>query len=131
MASIRREISLTAPAERVWDAIRDFGAVHERVAPGFVVACALDGDARVLTFGNGSVVREVLVDLDDEARRLAYAIQNERVRHYNASLQVFRDGESGSRVVWIIDVLPNELEEYVARQADVGLRAMQTTLERA
>ncbi len=131
MASIRREISLTAPAERVWDAIRDFGAVHERVAPGFVVACVLEGDARVLTFGNGSVVREILVDLDDEARRLAYAIQNERVSHYNASLQVFGEGEKGSRVVWIIDVLPNELEDYVARQADIGLRAMQTALERA
>ncbi len=130
MASIRREMKLGAPAERVWDAIRDFGAVHERVAPGFVVACVLEGDARVLTFGNGSVVREVLVDSDDGARRLAYAIANERVKHYNASLQVFPEGE-GCRVVWIIDVLPNELEDYVARQADVGMRAMKATLERA
>ncbi len=37
MASIQRAIVLDAPAERVWDAIRDFGAVHERVAPGFAV----------------------------------------------------------------------------------------------
>lgn len=62
MASIHNDIPLNASARDVWDAVRDFGALHERLVPGFVTACTLDGDARVVTFANGSVAREVLVD---------------------------------------------------------------------
>ena len=69
MASVRRQIELDADAGAVWDALRDFGAVHERVVPGFVVDCRLDGDARVVTFFSGNVQREPLVDIDDDARR--------------------------------------------------------------
>ncbi len=39
-------------------AVRDFGAVHQRLVPGFVVDSRLDGDACVLTFANGMVARE-------------------------------------------------------------------------
>ncbi|HEY5831235.1 MAG TPA: SRPBCC family protein, partial [Hyphomicrobiaceae bacterium] len=37
MASIRKEIMIEARAGDVWDAIRDVGAIHQRLAPGFVV----------------------------------------------------------------------------------------------
>jgi len=37
MASIRKEILIDAPPEDVWAAVRDVGAVHRRLAPGFVV----------------------------------------------------------------------------------------------
>lgn len=59
MASIHNDIPLNASARDVWDAVRDFGSLHERLAPGFVTACALDGDARIVTFANGSVAREI------------------------------------------------------------------------
>ena len=116
MASIHNDIPLPAPAHDVWDAVRDFGALHERLVPGFVTACTLDGDARIVTFANGSVAREVLVDCDDARRRLVYAISNERLKHYSASVQVIADGERRCRLVWIIDVLPNELAAYVQGQ---------------
>ncbi|MHC4052052.1 SRPBCC family protein [Bradyrhizobium sp. 25ACV] len=116
MASIHNDISINAPARDVWDAVRDFGALHERLAPGFVTACTLDGDARIVTFANGSVAREVLVDCDDARRRLVYAINNERLKHYSASVQVIADGERRSRLLWIIDMLPNELAAYVQGQ---------------
>lgn len=74
MASIRKEILVEAPAEDVWAAIRDVGAPHERLAPGFVVATRLEEGARVVTFGNGLVARELIVDVDDRARRLAWAV---------------------------------------------------------
>lgn len=109
MASIRNDIPLPAPAHDVWDAVRDFGALHQRLAPGFVTACTLDGDARIVTFANGSVAREVLVDCDDAGRRLVYAINNERLKHYSASVQVIAESEGRCRMVWIIDMLPNEL----------------------
>jgi hypothetical protein len=116
MASIRNDIPLSASAHDVWDAVRDFGALHQRLAPGFVTACQLDGDARVVTFANGSVAREVLVDCDDARQRLVYAINNERLKHYSASVQVIPEGEARCRLVWIIDMLPNELAAYVQAQ---------------
>jgi hypothetical protein len=125
MASIHNDIPLNAPARDVWDAVRDFGALPERLVPGFVTACRLDGDARIVTFANGSVAREMLVDCDDTRRRLVYAISNERLKHYSASVQVVADGERKSRLLWTIDMLPNDLSPYVEGQTRQAALAMQ------
>src|SRR5580692_5588997 len=109
MASIRKQVLIDASPEAVWDAVRDWGALHERLVPGFVVDTQLDGADRIVTFANGMVVREVLVDLDDDARRLAWSIVGGPYTHHNAHAQVFPDGESACRFVWIADLLPNEL----------------------
>jgi hypothetical protein len=74
MASIRKEIQIDAPPEKVWDALRDFGALHERLVPGFVTDCRMDGEDRIVTFARGAVMREVLIDLDDDERRLVWSI---------------------------------------------------------
>ncbi|KJC43394.1 polyketide cyclase [Bradyrhizobium sp. LTSP849] len=124
MASIHNDVPLNTPADKVWDAVRDFGALHERLAPGFVTACTLDGDARVVTFANGSVAREVLVDCDDARQRLVYAINSERLKHYSASVQVIAEGKASCRLVWIIDMLPNELAPYVQEQTKEAVIAM-------
>ncbi|MBK3661264.1 SRPBCC family protein [Bradyrhizobium diazoefficiens] len=124
MASIHNDIPLPASALDVWDAVRDFGALHQRLVPGFVTACALDGDARIVTFANGSVAREVLVDCDEARQRLVYAINSERLTHYSASVQVIADGEARCRLVWIIDMLPNELAPYVQGQTGEAVAAM-------
>ncbi len=110
--------------------MRDFGAVHQRLAPGFVIDARLDGDARIVTFANGSVARELLVDCDEARRRLVYAISNERVRHYSASVQVLAEGEAQSRLIWIVDVLPNEIAPYIEAQMDQGALAVQRALAR-
>ena len=130
MASIHREIQVEVPAERVWDAIRDVGAIHTRLAPGFVVDTRLDAGARVVTFGSGVVARELIVDVDDDARRLVWAVVGGKMTHHNASLQVFADGEGRSRIVWIADLLPNELAGYIAGMIEQGMAVMKKTLER-
>jgi len=130
MASIRREIPIDAPPARVWDALRDVGALHERVVPGFVVATRLEDGARVVTFGNGMTARELIVDVDDQARRLVWAVVGGRLTHHNASVQVFPDG-AGSRVVWIADLLPDELAGDIRAMMEQGARVMKPTLERA
>jgi hypothetical protein len=125
MASIVKEFSLHANMNAVWDALKDFGALHTRLVPGFVTDTQLDGDVRTVTFANGSVAKEYLVGADDASRRLAYGIAaNERIRHYSASAQVLADGP-GSRFVWTVDVLPNELVPYISAQMDAGVAAMQ------
>ena len=124
MASIHNDISLPASAHDVWDAVRDFGALHRRLVPGFVTACTLDGDVRIVTFANGSVAREVLVDCDDARQRLVYAINSERLKHYSASVQVIPECDKSCRLVWIIDMLPNELAPYVQGQTKEAVVAM-------
>jgi carbon monoxide dehydrogenase subunit G len=129
MASIRKEILIEAHPEDVWAAIRDVGAIHRRLAPGFVVDTKLDGDARIVTFGNGMVARELIVDIGDAARRLVWSVVGGRMTHHNASLQVFADGESRSRVVWIADLLPNDLAGVVGAMIEQGMGVMRQTLE--
>ena len=131
MASIRREILIEARPEAVWDAVRDVGAVHERLAPGFVVDTRLEDGARIVTFASGLVARELIVDVDDAARKLVWAVVGSpRLTHHNASMQVFADGERRSRVVWIADLLPNEIAGYIAGLNEEGLGTMKKTLER-
>jgi hypothetical protein len=131
MASIHKDIPIQAPAHEVWDAVRDFGALHTRLVPGFVLDTKLDGEARVVTFASGTVARELLIDCDDARRRLAYAIVSERMKHYSASVQVTADGDARSRVLWTVDVLPHEMAPYISGQMDQGVFAMQKALGRA
>ena len=42
MASVSVEITTKASPETVWDAIRDIGALHTRLVPGFVVHTELE-----------------------------------------------------------------------------------------
>ena len=131
MASVHKDFTINAHPDAVWDAVRDFGAVHQRLNPGFVVDCRIEGTVRVLTFHNGVVAREELVNCDDTERRLVYAIiGGERVRHYNGSVQVSSDGESQTPMNWTVDVLPNEIAPYIASQMDIAITAMQKHLGR-
>jgi len=130
MASIRKDIIIDAPPDHVWDALRDFGALHTRLVPGFVLDTRLDGDARIVTFSNGTVARELLVDCDETRRRLVYAVVSERIKQHSASVQVFSDGDARSRLVWIVDVLPNEIAPYIDAQMDQAAAAMQKKLGR-
>ena len=130
MASIHREIRIDSGADDVWEAVRDWGAPHKRLAPGFLVDSRVEGDARIVTFANGLVARELIVDVDDSARRLVWAVVGGRLTHHNASMQVFADGQGRSRVVWVADLLPNELAGYVSGLIEQGLGVMKQTLEK-
>jgi hypothetical protein len=123
MASIHKDIPLPAPAADVWDAVRDFGALHQRLVPGFVIDTRLDGEARIVSFANGTVARELLVDCDD-TRRLVYAVVSERVKQHSASVQVIADGEARCRLFWTVDVLPHDIAPYIDAQMDHGATAM-------
>jgi Polyketide cyclase / dehydrase and lipid transport len=130
MASIHKDIALDASADEVWAAVRDFGAVHRRVAPGFVADCRLDGDSRIVTFANGNVARELKVTVDEERRRLVYAVVSPRLTQHSASIQVFADGDRRSRVAWIADVLPDAIGPYIDAQMELGALAMQKQFRR-
>ena len=128
MASIHKDISIDTPAHEAWDAVRDFGAVHTRLAPGFVTDTKLEEGSRIVTFANGTVVRELFVDCDEERRRLVYAVVSERVKQHSASIQIVADGDQRCRMLWIADVLPHDIAPYISSQMDLGCAAMQKAL---
>ncbi|MFL5304457.1 MAG: SRPBCC family protein [Polyangia bacterium] len=130
MATLRKELRLGTAPERVWDAVRDVGALHTRLVPGFVLDTRMEGETRVVTFANGQVVREPIVTIDDAGRRLVWSATGGRTTHYNAAVEVTADG-MGARLVWTIDLLPNEMAGPVGAMQDQAMSAMQRALERA
>ena len=128
MATHREEILVAVPPEAAWDAVRDVGALATRLVPGFVREVRLEPGARVVTFANGLVVREPIVAIDEQGRRLVWCAEGGAARHYNASLQVFAGENSGSRLLWIADFLPDEIAPGIAAAMQAGASAMRATL---
>jgi hypothetical protein len=128
MATLRETLHLHAAARIVWDAVRDVGALHTKLVRGFVSDTRMEAGARVVTFVNGLTVREEIVGVDDAARRLAYAIPGDRFRHYQGTVEV-HDAGTGSRLVWTIDLLPDEQAEPVHAMMRQGAAAMKATLD--
>jgi hypothetical protein len=133
MASIRREIEIDVPPSQAWDALRDFGAVHERLAPGFLLDARLQGDSRIVTFFNGASARELLVSCDERERRLVWSVAESGIglTHHNASAQVFALDGDRTRFVWIADLLPDAAAATVAALIERGLGVIKRTLEAA
>ena len=130
MASIRKEITVRASADHVWDVLRDLGALHTRLVPGFVVDTQLEPGARIVTFANGLVARERIIAVDDAERRVVWSATGDRLSHHNASAQAIAEPDGRTRIVWIADLLPDAAAETVAQMMTHGMAAMQAALDR-
>ena len=131
MATIRKEICIDARPEIVWDALRDVGALHTRLVPGFVTDVRMEEGVRVVTFANGTVAREVIVSVDDGERRLAWTIVGGRMTHHHGVAQVFAEGAARSRLVWTTDLLPDALAPSIEAMMAQAMPIMKATVERA
>jgi len=131
MATIRKEMTLRANAATVWDAIRDVGAIHTRLAPGFVTDVKLEEGARIVTFANGQVAKELIVTVDDRTRRVAWAIVGGSFIHYNGAAQVIPAPAGGCRFTWTSDLLPNEAAPTVEAMIEAGIATVKRTQEAA
>jgi hypothetical protein len=131
MATIRKEIPLLASPDTVWDVLRDVGAIHTRLAPGFVVDTRLEEGARLVTFANGLTVRELIVTVDHDSRRLAYAVVGGTAKHHNASFQALPNPNStgGTTLIWITDILPDTAAPAFTAMIDAGASVIKSTLD--
>jgi hypothetical protein len=130
MASITKNIETIAPARAVWSAIRDIGALHTRLVPGFVVDTVVDGDARIVTFANGMVTREPIIAIDEEHRRVVWSAEGPQFEHYNSSAQVIEQVDDTTVVVWTADFKPDELADVIDEMMTAGAAAMNAALDR-
>jgi hypothetical protein len=130
MATIRKEISTKAGPDDMWAALRDIGALHTRLVPGFVADTRLEPGARIVTFGNGMVVRELIVAIDEGERRVVWSAVGGSLTHHNGSAQVFANTKGGTTVVWIADLLPDEAAGVIAAMIEQGMVVMKQTLDR-
>lgn len=128
MGSITKEIAVAVSADHAWSVLREVGQAHKAFA-GVLTDCRLEGDARIVTFANGMVAKERIVDVDDAAMRFAYAVVEGAPTHHNASFQVFADGEDRCRIVWITDVLPNGFLEVADLLTEAGSAVLKRNLE--
>ena len=131
VASIYKDARIDVDPGEAWEALRDFGALHERLAAGFATETRLEGDDRIVRFFNGTVLRERLVSIDDDARRLVWSIVDGPYTHHNGSAQIFCDSDRRTWFVWVADVLPDELASTTAEMMERGLAAIKQTLEGA
>ncbi|MFD3426968.1 SRPBCC family protein [Nocardia fluminea] len=132
MASAIEEIIIDADPAQVWAVISDFTAGPVRMAPGFVTDSQLvEPGVRLATFADGTVVRERLIALDEQSRRIAYSVIGDTMQptHDNASMQVFPHGEGHSRFVWIHDVQPDDLAVPMGAAMRHGLTIFKQTME--
>lgn len=132
MASIHKEITIDLAPADAWDVVRDAGEVHRRLAPALFSDVQLDGDVRVCTTTDGAVLRELIVDVDDSARRIAYALVESPmpITHHHSSMQIFANGP-GSMLVWITDVLPNEVAGPLSDVLESAAVNIKETLDKA
>ena len=130
MASITKNIETVASVRAAWSAIRDIGALHTRLVPGFVVDTVLDGNARIVTFANGMVIREPIVTIDEEHNRLVWSAEGPQFEHYNSSAQAIEQADDTAVVVWIADFRPDELADVIDEMMTAGAAAMKSALDR-
>jgi hypothetical protein len=129
MASIREEIATQARADDVWEALRDVGALHTRLVPGFVTNTRLEGGARLVTFANGMEVREVIVAIDEAERRVVWSAVGGSLTHHNGSAQVRVNANGATTVVWIADFLPDAAAGVIGPMMKQGMAVMKQTLD--
>lgn len=129
MASIRKERKIEVSPEEAWVALGDWAAPHERLVPGFLVETEIDGEDRLVTFFNGAVARERLVERNEEDRRLVWSIVDGPYAHHNGAAQVIANEDGTSTFVWIADLLPNEMAEMTAEMMERGIETVKQSLE--
>ncbi|WP_433832481.1 SRPBCC family protein [Actinoplanes sp. CA-015351] len=131
MATICVETTVDIPADRAWEAVADVGAVHQRLLPGRVIAAVIEGDNRILTMPDGHQVRELILAIDHDIRRMAYTVvegQRMPLTYHHAAFQVFEEGDH-SRLVWTTDVLPHAMAALIQPRVERGLAEIKDVLE--
>jgi Polyketide cyclase / dehydrase and lipid transport. len=133
MPSVVERIDIPAPAEAVWETVRDFGAIDEYVPP--ITNAELSGEGvgaeRTLILADGGQVVERLDAHDDAARTLRYSIVGGPlpVTDYEGTMSVEVLDDSSCEVTWgsdfdVTDAPENEVVSTFVELYATGLEGL-------
>jgi mxaD protein len=126
MGSGTAEIDVSAPPDKVWALVGDFGGIGTWM-PG-IDACRVEGEDRIIET-MGMTITERLVSIDDRGRKLTYCITaGAPVESHQAVVTVTPNG-SGSHVTWVVESTPDEMAELMAGVYQQALEALKTRVE--
>jgi hypothetical protein len=129
MASIHHEVVVKMDTDEAWAVLREVGQAHRLFAP-VLVGGQLDGDLRTVTFANGMVARERILDVDDERKRVGYAVLNgPGLEFHHASMELVEDGPGRCRFRWITDFMPKDASAALQPLIEQGAQALKMNLE--
>ena len=129
MAAIHHEVAVEVGVKEAWAALRQVGHAHRLFAP-VLTDGSIEGDTRTVTFANGMVARERILDVDDARKRVAYAVvEGPGLAFHHASMQVLDDGPGRCRFYWITDFLPKGAASALTPLIEQGARALKANLE--
>ena len=130
MASLHKQLVINVAPEEAWAALREVGEAYRLFTP-VLADSRLDGDVRTARFGNGMIVHERILDVDDQRRRVSYAATDvPGMTYHHASMQILDGGAGRSLFVWITDFVPQDVAGNVAPLIEQGSQALKTNLER-
>jgi len=104
---VKKSVTIAAPADKVWDAVKDFNALntwHPAVASDEIVSGTNNtpGAVRLLTLKGGGTIKEKLLEFDDTGHRYRYSIVEGvlPVSHYMSTLVITSLGDNKTLVTW-------------------------------
>lgn len=127
MASITKTIPAAAGSKVAWKKISDIGAVDKLVE--MIASCSLDGDVRTCTLPDGQAIKERVITVDEDVKRVVYTVTEGPLpmEFHCASVQVVEE-DNQTNVVWIVDVKPDELAAPLSEMMDGAAQSMAAIL---
>jgi hypothetical protein len=127
VTTIKREIHIDRPPEAVWAIVGNLGSMDW--IPG-VIGSTIDGTIRTCEVGEGAILKEEILSMDEAARHYEYTIVESRmpVSFYRASMKVMDDG-TGSRFIWTAEIEPGDLGPTIEAALEGGTQALKARLE--
>jgi hypothetical protein len=128
MASIRKELEIGVSAAEAWPLLQPAEA-HKAFKPVLSEA-RLDNGIRTATFANGMVVHEQILDVDNDHRRVAYAVKDAPgVTYHHATMELVERGPGRCHFIWITDFVPAEAASTIGPLVEAGAAALKANLE--
>ena len=127
MASVRRQVRIGSPADRVWPWIGQ----PDRLASWFpgIDSCSVEGMTRTIVIGSGAALTEQIITNDPLQRRFQYRLNLPLLKEHLSTLDVIGlDGDS-CLVVYGADADPATMALVIAGAAGNALRNLRTIIE--
>ena len=111
MASVNLKTPPAVSADDLWAEAKNVGGLSGLLE--VITESSLDGDSRCCTMGDGGVLAETIISIDDDHKRVAYTITDSPfpIEAHAASMQVTDAGDGKSTFQWITDVKPDEMAD--------------------